>query len=633
VHRVEERLRQSERDWEDTFNTITDMITVHDKDFNILFANKAARDALRLPPLGDNCVKCFSAYHGSACPPTGCPSCATLTTGVITTAEIFEPHLNMFIEIRAIPRFGPENEIIGLIHVVRDISSRKRMEERLVAGERRVRTIIETVPEGVLLLDRDGTILETNPAGIEIIEADGPAQAAGVSLFALVLNEYRASLRLHIEEAPAGALGPIEFEMIGLKGTRRWLETRIVPLRDGRESPSTLLAVSRDVTDHKKLEAQLRHAQKMEAIGTLSSGIAHDFNNILTAIIGYANILKLKLKQEDPLRPHVDQILASSERATALTQSLLAFSRKTAITLRPVCINDVVRRAENLLRSIIGENIELSVELSGSATSIVADPGQIEQVLMNLATNARDAMPEGGSLTLSTEVKELGNEFSRTYGYGKPGVYVVITVSDTGIGMDDRTRERIFEPFFTTKDIGKGTGLGLSIVYGIVKQHRGYINCSSEQGRGTTFTVYLPHVKSPVAVRDPELPHIPKGGNETILLAEDDGEVRKLTAAYLRDFGYTILEADNGADAVRLFDANKDAVHLLVFDVVMPRMDGKEAYDAIHRLSPAIKILFMSGYSAATVTEKGISGAGLAYILKPVSPEALLRKVREVLDT
>ncbi len=506
----------------------------------------------------------------------------------------------------------------------------REAEERLSQSERRLRAVVETVPDGVMLLTADGIIVEANPAAREMIEVDSPAKAAGTSLPGLVLPEYRAVLRLYMDGILSGGAGSIEFKLTGGNGARRWIETRMVPLR---ESPVSLLAVCRDITEHRLLEAQVRHTQKMEAIGTLSGGIAHDFNNILTAIIGYGNVLKLKLKQEDQLRPHVDQILASSERATALTQSLLAFSRKTAITLRPASINDTVQRADKLLRGIIGEDIEYRTSLTGASTTVVADAGQLEQVLMHLATNARDAMPAGGTLTLTTECRDLGDDFIRAHGYGKAGRYVVITVSDSGTGMDEGTRARIFDPFFTTREIGKGTGLGLSIVYGIVKQHHGYITCSSEQGRGTTFDVYLPLAKP--SELEPELKRtcMPTGGDETILLAEDDQAVKKLTAAYLRDFGYTILEAENGDDAVRLFAENDGAIGLLLFDVFMPKKDGKTAYDDIKRLRPGIKILFMSGYSAAAMNQKGISAEGLLYILKPVSPETLLNKVREVLDT
>jgi PAS domain S-box-containing protein len=505
-------------------------------------------------------------------------------------------------------------------------------EEELFINERRLRSIIETMPECLMLLDAKGSILEINPAGLAMVEADSRDQIIGQSLYSLVMAEYRAAVHLHADQILGGNPDFLEYEMIGLRETPKWVEMRSVLLRDGQNDQPVILSVCRDVTEHKKLEAQLRHAQKMEAIGTLSGGIAHDFNNILTAIIGYSNILKLKLKPDDPIRNLVDQILASSERATGLTQSLLSLSRKTAMSLHPININETVQRAEKLIHRLIGEKIELTTDLVNANTTVVADSGQIEQTLMNLATNARDAMPEGGTLTLSTEIRELGNDFIRTYGYGKPGVYVVMNVTDTGTGMDEKTRYRIFEPFFTTKEIGKGTGLGLSIAYGIVKQHHGFINCSSEPGKGTTFSIYLPLSNSPVP--EPELHSslVPRGGSETILIAEDDPEVRKLTTTILQDFGYTIVEAENGEVAIQRYLENRDKIRLLLFDVVMPKKDGKESYDAIRRIAPEIKVLFMSAYSASTVLKKGIAEEELDLVLKPTSPGVLLKKVREVLD-
>ncbi len=632
---AEKHIQQSEHDWEETFNTITDMITVHDKNFNIIRANKAAEKILHLPILNSDPVKCFEQYHGSDCPPAGCPSCSSLVTGKPAVFELFEPYLNKFIEIRAIPRLDAQNNIIGLIHVVRDITERKRMGEEISNNGNRLRTIIETVPECVMLLTAEGTILEMNPAGLAMIEAESLALLSGKSFYSMIMPEYRAAFETLHDGVFRGETGSLEYEIVGLKSTRRWVETRAVMLRstnDANTAVPAVLAVTRDITEQKKLEAQLRHVQKMEAIGTLSGGIAHDFNNFLTAIIGYSNILKLKLRQDDPARPFVDQILASSERATGLTQSLLAFSRKMVTTLRPVSLNETVQRAEKLLQRLIGEDIELKTELVGGNTTVMADSGQIEQVLMNLATNARDAMPEGGIIIITTGIEELGNDFIRTYGYGKQGTYVATTVTDTGMGMDKKIQDRIFEPFFTTKEVGKGTGLGLSIVYGIIKSHSGFINCSSKPGQGTTFTVYLPLVKESLREQEIKQSPVPQGGSETILLAEDDQEVSKLTTTFLRDFGYTIVEAENGEVAVRRYVEHQDAIRLLLFDVIMPKKDGKAAYDAIKRLRPGIKVLFMSGYSINMIGKKGIAEEGLEFILKPVSPEVLLKKVREVLD-
>jgi CheY-like chemotaxis protein len=368
-------------------------------------------------------------------------------------------------------------------------------------------------------------------------------------------------------------------------------------------------------------------------VGQLAGGIAHDFNNILTAIIGYGNLLLMKLKGDDPLRAYADQILASSERAASVTHSLLAFSRKQIINPKPVRVNDIITRVGKLLARLIGEDVDLGLRLTDLDTTVIADSGQIEQMLMNLATNARDAMPEGGHLSVETDFAELDQTYITTHGYGALGTYLVVSVSDTGVGMDEATRERVFEPFFTTKEVGRGTGLGLSIVYGIVKQHGGYINCYSERGKGTTFKIYLPLLTSGTADRAASAEFAPpKGGTETVLVAEDDKEVRTLVTNILTEFGYTVIEAADGDDAVRQFMDHRETIQLLIIDVIMPRISGKEVYTRIGQVRPGIKALFTSGYTADIVHKKGILEEGTDFITKPIIPQELLMKVREILN-
>ena len=308
-----------------------------------------------------------------------------------------------------------------------------------------------------------------------------------------------------------------------------------------------------DITERKKLEQQLLQAQKMEAVGRLAGGIAHDFNNILTAIIGYGNLLKLEIKEDDPLNNYATQILNSAERAANLTRALLTFSRKQIISPKPVNINDVIKGISKLLTRLIGEDIELSTHLTDKDLTVMADTTQIEQVLMNLATNARDSMSDGGTLIISTDIITFDNEYIRAHGYGRLGNFALISVEDTGCGIDEKIKERIFEPFFTTKEIGKGTGLGLAMVYGIIKQHEGYINVYSDPDKGTTFKIYLPLIKSRFEVTD-QIDAAPViGGTETILIAEDDAQVRALTKKILEKAGYQVFEAADGAEAVRMY--------------------------------------------------------------------------------
>jgi PAS domain S-box-containing protein len=394
------------------------------------------------------------------------------------------------------------------------------------------------------------------------------------------------------------------------------------------------LVMATDISERRKLEDQLRHAQKMEAVGRLAGGVAHDFNNILTAIIGYGSLSLMKTREDDPLRHNIEEILAASQRGATLTKGLLAFSRKQIINPRPVNISDIIERVGKLLVRLIGEDIRLETKLAASDLVVIADSGQIEQVLMNLATNARDSMPDGGLLRIETRLVTLDEQFIVAHNYGKAGAYAQITLTDTGTGMDAKTAEMIFEPFFTTKEMGRGTGLGLSMVYGIVKQHEGYINVYTEPGQGTAFKIYLPLAgrtqQSNEAPRD--LPKPLRGGAETILVAEDDPSIRQLAKSVLEEFGYTVVEASDGEEAIEKIRAGQDRIKLLLLDVIMPKKNGKEVYDEAKKLVPGIKVLFASGYTADIIHRKGIVEEGQDFISKPLSPGELLKKIREVLE-
>ncbi len=371
----------------------------------------------------------------------------------------------------------------------------------------------------------------------------------------------------------------------------------------------------------------------MEAVGRLAGGVAHDFNNILTAIIGYGSLTLMKTKTDDPSRHNVEEIIAAAHRGANLTKGLLAFSRKQIINPRPVNINNVIERVGKLLVRLIGEDIKFDARLSEADLVVVADSGHMEQVLMNLATNARDSMPDGGLLHVETSQVLLDEKFIAAHRYGKAGAYALITMTDTGTGMDRTTAERVFEPFFTTKETGRGTGLGLSMVYGIVKQHEGYINVYTEPGMGTTFKIYLPLAASSIAAEKPLQQSEPvRGRGETVLIAEDDEPLRRLASSVLREFGYGVIEAIDGEDALEKLREEKDRVQLLLLDVIMPKKNGREVYEEARLLKPGIKVLFASGYTADIVNKKGILDEGQDFVSKPVSPGELLKKIREVLD-
>ncbi len=410
------------------------------------------------------------------------------------------------------------------------------------------------------------------------------------------------------------------------------MEIKSYPIRDTSGNITSVIEVLNNISERVKLEEQLRQAQKMEAVGQLAGGIAHDFNNILTAIIGYGNLVQIKMNKNDPLRNYLEQMIKSAEKASDLTRSLLAFSRKQIINPQPLNLNDMINKAEVLISRLIGEDIELKTILPDEDVTVMADEGQLEQALINLVTNARDAMPEGGFLIVETEVTELDDKFIKTYGFGVTGKYAHISVTDTGVGLDEETKERIFEPFFTTKETGKGTGLGLSMVYGIIKQHNGYINLHSELGRGTTFRIYLPIIDEKVQYKKIMEHQAIQGGTETVLLAEDDEDVRKLIKDILEKFGYKVIVAVDGEDAFDKFIENKHSIQILLLDLIMPRKNGKKVYSEIKEIKPDIKALFLSGYSANLVHRKGVLEEDLNFIFKPVSVNDLLINVREILD-
>ena len=385
--------------------------------------------------------------------------------------------------------------------------------------------------------------------------------------------------------------------------------------------------------EKEELQNQLRHAQKMEAIGTLAGGIAHDFNNIITAIVGYGNLLLMRAPEDPSLKNYVEQILEASERAVHLNQSLLAFSRKQLIDLKPIDLNNGIRNVKKLLSRLIREDIQINLDLAKENLIVMADSGQIDQVLMNLTTNARDAMPDGGTLTIATKAVKLKKNFFRGHDDEKAGRFAFLSVSDTGIGIDGKTGAKILDPFFTTKEVGKGTGLGLSMIYGIIKQHKGYIDMFSEPGKGATFKIYFPLIDLPKEEKKEKGLNIKGlGGQETILFAEDDEVLRNLLKEVLEQAEYTVIEAEDGEDAVNKFIENKEEIQIVLLDVIMPKKNGKEAYEEISKINTDIKTLFLSGYTSDILNKEGIIEEGINFISKPVSPEALLSKVREVLD-
>ena len=515
--------------------------------------------------------------------------------------------------------------------VLRDITGRKRMEAGLRESEERYRLLFERNLAGVYRSTADGRLLECNRAFARMMGYDSPAEAmaqsgGGVRGATAARQEFLARLRRE------GSLVSYESEGRRKDGSSIWLIENVSLIHD-EDGEEILLGTVFDMTERRRLEEQLLQSQKMEAVGRLAGGIAHDFNNLLTAIAGYSALLIEQLPDGDPRRDSAEEIREAGRRAAGLTQQLLAFSRRQVLEPRVLDLNAVIAGMEKMLRRVIGEDVELTTALDPGLWRTLADPGQIEQAIVNLVVNARDAMPRGGRLTLETGNVTLDEKFASGYATVHPGPHVMLAVSDTGVGMDASLQARLFEPFFTTKERGKGTGLGLSTTYGIVKQSGGSIWVYSEPGHGTTFKIYLPRCDEPLDARElPPPPARPRPGSETVLLVEDEPEVRRLVEKLLRMQGYAVLSAGSPAEAIAAAKAAKEEIAILVTDVIMPGMNGRELARVLAADRPAMRVLYMSGYTDAAIAHQGILPPGTAFLSKPFTPDVLARKVREVLD-
>jgi two-component system cell cycle sensor histidine kinase/response regulator CckA len=509
---------------------------------------------------------------------------------------------------------------------------RKRAEQELRESEERYRDLVENAHDIIYSHDLNGNYTSINKAG-EQITGYARAEVLKLNLAQAIAPEHLARPREMMSRKLAGeSVTAYEMDIIAKDGRRIAVEanTKLV-FQDG--VPVGVQGIARDVTERKHLEEQLRQSQKMEAIGQLAGGVAHDFNNLLTAINGYSSLALQRMNGNDPIRGYLEEIKKAGDRAANLTRQLLAFGRKQMLQPLALNLNDVVADMNKMLRRLIGEDIRLTAKFDPALKKIKADLGQIEQVLVNLVVNARDAMPQGGQLTIETANVELEREYVGKHVGVQPGSYVILSVSDTGTGMDDETKARIFEPFFTTKEKGKGTGLGLSTVYGIVKQSGGNIWVYSEPGQGTTFRVYLPQLLAAAKpIEKVATEAAAPGGSETILLVEDEDIVRGLARKILEQSGYNVLDARGGEEAIRLCQERSEPIHLLLTDVVMPETSGKEIAERLTTLRPTTRVLFMSGYTDEAIVHHGVLDSNVEFIQKPFTPMALAKKVREVLD-
>ncbi|MDD5544975.1 MAG: PAS domain S-box protein [Acidobacteriia bacterium] len=621
--------------WELTFDSVPDPIVVIGDDCRIVQANRAVSIVTGLEPGKIIGKHCYEVLHNMTEAREDCPHQDALRTGEPARGDIYEPWLDKYFATTAAPLKGSDGKIRGCVHVFRDITEQKKAAESLRESEVRFRQLAENIGEVFYIMGQDGkSVVYVSPAYEEVWGRTCESLRANpMSWLDAIHPSDRARVEEnYIEKVHAGIPYQAEYQIIRPDKTTRWILDRGFPAKDDGGKLVRFVGIAEDITKRRNLEVQLILSQKMEAVGRLAGGVAHDFNNLLTVILGNGQIILDKVETDEAIRKPVSEILQSGERAAQLTRQLLAFSRKQVLEPRVIDLNYLVAEMDNLLRRLIGENIELVAVCEKNVGNIKADPGQIEQVIMNLAVNSRDAMPHGGRLTLETANSYVDESYVSTHMNMKPGPVVMLVVSDTGVGIPDQVKPHIFEPFFTTKEPTKGTGLGLATVYGIVKQSGGEIFVYSELGRGTTFKIYFPRVEASshglpsTKVLEPAL-----GGNETILLVEDEPAVRNLTLQILHSKGYRVLEAENGEKALALAKSHKEPVDLVLTDMVMPGISGRELAERLVPLLPKAKFLYMSGYTGDAIVRQGELGVSADFIQKPFSPDSLARKVRDVL--
>jgi two-component system cell cycle sensor histidine kinase/response regulator CckA len=544
------------------------------------------------------------------------------------------------------PIRGPDGSIVGLVGVARDVTERVKTQEALRESEAHLRdqtrvlnSILSGMGDGVIAVDRSGAVLVFNSRARQIL-GEPPTGTLPNLVDVYGMRDADGVMPLSVEQDPliramnGEVVDETELTIRNATTAGAIIALKATALLDEDDNLTGGIVLLRDVTQQRNLERQLTQAQKMEAVGRLAGGIAHDFNNLLAVILCYGSILLEEFPVDTRCWQDVKELLAAGDRAAALTKQLLAFSRRRVVTSSIVQLNDVVSDVEKMLRRLLGEDIDMRTELSPGLGTVRADAGQLEQIILNLSINARDAMPDGGKITIETQNVTLNDEYAESHAKVVPGEYTMLAVTDTGVGMDAQTQRRIFEPFFTTKDVGKGTGLGLSTVYGIVQQSGGHVWVYSEVQRGTSFKVYLPRVDE-VGGAAPVRPQAvaPPRGTETILLVEDDEAVRRVAIRILAACGYNVLEAKRATDARRICAEMGATIDLLLTDVVMPEISGLKLAQELLEAHPRLRVLYMSGYPGGAVAHEGILAADTAYLEKPFSAAGLAQKVRAALET
>jgi two-component system cell cycle sensor histidine kinase/response regulator CckA len=627
--RMEEALKESEEQYRTLVEESFDGMFIH-RGSRLLFANSRLHEMLGYLPEEMEGVNHWMLYHRD---------CQKLVRERATARLRDEDVVSQY-EVKLQRKDGTcfDAEISGrgvkvkgkpaVLVWVRDVSERKRSE----AAQRLLATAVAQTAEAIVITDTLGEVQYVNPA-FETITGYTRKEVIGQNTRLLKSGEHDQMFYRNLwETIQRGEVWTGRFINRRKEGRLYHEDSTISPVRDSSGNIANFVAVKRDITEQVQLTAQLPQAQKMEAIGTLAGGIAHDFNNLLQVTLGYSELLLAEKQKDDPEYADLEKILRAAKSGAELVKSLLTFSRKVETKPVPLNLNRRVIQVEKLLRRTIPKMIEIELDLSHDLAEVSADPTQVEQILMNLAVNARDAMPDKGRLTIVTKNVSLDEEYCKLHVEAKPGEYVMLSVSDTGHGMTKETVEHIFEPFYTTKEFGRGTGLGLAMVYGIVKQHGGFISCYSEVGHGTTFNIYFPAIETQM---EPDLERtgvMPAFGTETILLVDDEELVRDLGARILRKAGYNVLTAANGREALDLFEKERAQISLVILDLIMPDMGGKQCLEELRKIDPQLKILIASGLSDAASVQESIKMGAKGFIYKPFKSKELLRQVRGVLD-
>ncbi len=635
---AEEALRESEGRYRIVAETATDAIITIDEESRICFTNPATErifgytvDEMVGQPLTKLMPERLRAAHRAAVGrylETGRPN---VSWRAVELPGLHKSGREVPLEIS----FGESlrNGSRLFIGIVRDITDRKRAEEALRRSEASYRSLIQGAVCGIYRSSVDGRFLEVNPALVAMLGYDSAAELMEVDLATAIYRNAGARARVVEELRRTGRFEGVEVEWRRKDSTPITVQLSGRVVRDASGAVTSFEAIAENVTERRLLEEQLRQSQKIEAVGRLAGGVAHDFNNLLTVIGGRSQLVLDRLPPIDPLRRDIELIQKTSERAASLTRQLLAFSRKQVLQPRVLNVNGIVAELGPMLRRLIGEDIDLVTTLDPALKPVSADPTQLEQVIVNLAVNARDAMPRGGRLSIETANAEIDVALARRHSGVHPGPHVALAVSDTGCGMDPDTQAHLFEPFFTTKGPGRGTGLGLATVYGVVKQHRGLILVESGPGHGATFRIYLPAVRGTTSSGEAGQTHSAESwGSETVLLVEDEEEVRALAREILQERGYEVLQAASGRTALEVSDRHEGRIHLLVTDVVMPEMSGYDLAERLTALRREMKVLYVSGYADETIARHGVLDPGTALLQKPFVAAALVEKVREILD-